>query len=517
MVNPSGDDDGESVVESVSRGGFWSDSTGPYSDPDGPAYQLSESEAIPGAVSVAVYAPSSESEGDFATDEEEVEAIAGIVDKKPSADNNTGSNNNTGNNNKTDSNNPGVTKNERQILNKRKRNRARHAARSRKRAAKREAEGYKTVAAAATKGTESTYRPVGSTDLFLRLVRKPPVKVNTVSLGLLKTAFPSGVVANWPKVSKGSFHQAKRHNWSRPTGPDVGPILPLDDVPAWLAKFNNANQRVDIIELKNLEEVVNYTCSVVGSFTSFLLKCVINRQESFRPHSIWIPSARKGDKSSLQDDHKYTTYVVVIPHAGVFVTDYGIVQDGHIRSLVPLPLTWLGIYDGRSVEKRSFVKHVVSGPQTIYQIVWTPGKLKGRKPKVLSHPIQAFQINDRDPRAPLIPPNCFFDHNSKSGHVGSYNHAEGLSTVERKEMFREQFQDSTTRYVHCRRYVAASVTQRPETTKVSFWITTSLVLSTFGLSVLAQTGRPAMSLTFVFGRPEKMLSTPSVLLAVCLV
>ena len=123
------------------------------------------------------------------------------------------------------------------------------------------------------------------------------------------------------------------------------PILPLDNVPAWLAKFINANQQVDIVKLKNLEEVVNYTSLVVGSFTSFLLKCVINQQESFCPHSIWIPSAWKGDKSSLQNDYKYTTCVVVIPHAGVFVTDYGIVMDSNIRSLVSMLIAWLGIYD----------------------------------------------------------------------------------------------------------------------------------------------------------------------------
>ena len=62
------------------------------------------------------------------------------------------------------------------------------------------------------KGTDPTYQLVSSTNLFLHLVQKPPVKVNTVSLGLLKTTFPSGVVANWPKVSKGLSHRAKKQN-----------------------------------------------------------------------------------------------------------------------------------------------------------------------------------------------------------------------------------------------------------------------------------------------------------------
>ena len=72
-----------------------------------PTYQLSESEAIPGAVLVAVYALSSELEGDFATNEEKGEAIARMVDKRLSGNKKPSGNKNTGSN-----------KNERQIVKK---------------------------------------------------------------------------------------------------------------------------------------------------------------------------------------------------------------------------------------------------------------------------------------------------------------------------------------------------------------------------------------------------------------
>ena len=426
-------------------GSVWSYSYTTYSSVNDPANHLSPTEALPDAIGVAVAAPPSESEGEYATDEDERVAHSdrddGEDDGKPPAV-------------------IVVTKNQNQnntatILKKRKRNRSRHAARSRKRAAKREAAGHKTVAAAAADGTEPTYRPVGGSDLFLRLVRKPPVVVDMVSIDLLKTAFPAGCIANWPKVGGGDETVL-----SRRLKKGKGLTLPLTEIPGWLGNFNRANQRVDIRELDDLTEVIRYTSSRIGCFTSFVLKAVINRQKKFKESSVWIPTARKGDGNLDVDDHKYTTYVVVIPQAGVFLTDYAVVLNGRNHSLVPLPLSWLGIYDERSVPMKSFVKKVLPGPQTIFKIVWTPGKLKAVarnvKASVKAVPIGAFQLNDRDPRTPLIPPNDFYDHNPKTGRVGTYNHAEGLNTEERREMYRSQFRDSSTNYIHCRRYVGAS-------------------------------------------------------------
>ena len=129
----------------------------------------------------------------------------------------------------------------------------------------------------------------------------------------------------------------------------MAPILRLTEVTGWLSCFDKANHWVDIREAYNPCELVQYTNSRISSFTAFLLKAMINQQELFQESTLWLPTARKGDKTSDGDNHKYTTYVVVLTQAGVFLSDYAIIMDGNIHTLVLMPPAWLRIYDQRSV------------------------------------------------------------------------------------------------------------------------------------------------------------------------
>ena len=140
----------------------------------------------------------------------------------------------------------------------------------------------------------------------------------------------------------------------------------------------------------------------------------------------------------------------------MFLSDYGVVKQGHTQSLVPMPLKWLGIYDRRATPSKSFVKRVLPGPYTIWKIDWTPSARSVGGQTVLARAINAFQLHDSHPQAPLIPPNSFFDVTKKTGRVGKKDHGEGLGLQARRDLFVNKFKTSGARYAHFRRYVGGS-------------------------------------------------------------
>ena len=339
---------------------------------------------------------------------------------------------------------------------KKRKNHRQKLARAKKRALKRKEARQKEQAVASDQNRtlpsstkKRSPRPKGGSNLFLRLESTPPINVNMVSMELLQSAFPHGMFGQKaPAITNEPSHG--------------GVHVPVATVPQWIASIAEKDDQVDVSELDDIGKVVHFNSSAVGTFTSFLVKCIINRRTRTKQSDLWVRLGEGDDSTDNKLDPNYTSYVVILPHAGVFLSDHGVVLDGSVRSLVPMPLKWLGIHDCRPTPKKAFVKRVLTGPGSIFQIVCSScvgGGVDGdgmHKLNVVSQAIEAYQIHDNDVQSPLLPPNAFYDVNTKSGRVGTIDHGAGLSTEERRQLFQSRLQDSRLKYVHCRRYVRGS-------------------------------------------------------------
>ena len=253
----------------------------------------------------------------------------------------------------------------------------------------------------------------GGSDIFLRLERKPLVDPGQVSIGLLKTAFPQGASIGWPSIST----VQNSDNLQQSTTPSWKTLL-VDDAMDWLLQVSNVDNRAEMTELQTTQEMIDFTASAVGAFTVFVLWCIVHHRELIDMTGIWIPGTRTRETAHDKDDDKYSTCIVVIPQAGVFLSDYGVAPGHKTPLLVPLPMEWLGLYDQCAVPAKAFVKQMLPGHRSILKVVWKPHTHNATGTCPLSCLVGAIQLHDWDHYTPLIPPNLFLGPDGKGHGVG---------------------------------------------------------------------------------------------------
>ena len=144
-------------------------------------------------------------------------------------------------------------------------------------------------------------RPSGGSDLYHRLEQVAPIKQKMVSLDLLKCVLPCGAAVKWaglpslthpapaPASSPASASASACGNVkpsasasasasacpSKPV-PFKNTLLPFNKVHEWLAPVDKREPRASILEVNNIDKVIGHNHSIVGTHTSFLLKCIVN-------------------------------------------------------------------------------------------------------------------------------------------------------------------------------------------------------------------------------------------------
>ena len=112
-----------------------------------------------------------------------------------------------------------------------------------------------------------------------------------VLMELLKYAFPYGAQASWNFQLSGCSSKVNKPTLFGHT------LVRLAQVPAWLSSVIRNKSRVDNLEINNLQEVINYTNNIVGTFTLFIFKAVVNRHQSSNCSAVWVPIAQPKDTS----------------------------------------------------------------------------------------------------------------------------------------------------------------------------------------------------------------------------
>ena len=311
-----------------------------------------------------------------------------------------------------------------------------------------------------------------------------------------------------------------------------------DTVPAFLRAIQHKDQkRIHVTELQSKKDIVDYVAGPIRVHTAFVARVIVAPGKRKTATTICHPSVRvksqrrkneqqdqkkgpnekhthqstseassqnadvaKDDKNEnpavAANDSNYLTYIVILPHIGVFYSDFGYVQTGNTTAIVPLPVSWLGMQHQPEERVRRYIKRFVEGDGGIFRVDVCLAKsatplpldntrmqdMNNTQPTVLSippnsvprhpHIIHGVQLHDTHPSAPLIPPNLFCNDRttvltkkaapekalpiSNATITTLSNHRPTDDIEYRRRRYREEFSKSTTRYRHPRRYVRGS-------------------------------------------------------------
>ena len=383
-----------------------------------------------------------------------------------------------------------------------------------------------------------TGRPVGESFLYHRLEKKPNVPIEVTSKQLLQCAFPHGISIQWPKEMVRYTRTSARHvHGLKLSGPKI-PVVDNNVVPTFLRTTQQRDQRrIKMTELTSVKDITDFVAGPIGVHTAFVARVVVAPLKQRGPTTICHPAARpksqrkkytpednNDDNDNNNDNIKresdesethqpapvvaqgqestrtkpdidyqpvstyesnYLTYIVILPHIGVFYTDYGFIHNNKTSPLVPLPVSWLVLpYQQREQPVRRYIKRFVLGDGGIFRIDVYPviltKSLKRKRPAkqepggmgttsttsrshglpVLPRIIHGIHLHDSNPLAPLIPPDTF-SNDDTNGSVESIDHDDikvRLSHVppltnnvdDRRRRYREELNKDTTRYRHLR-------------------------------------------------------------------